>query len=71
MGSDKGAISVMTIENKYRTPLRPWQEIVGFSEGGRAQRVLGRQRENEPLCPSEPAVAPLHRTEHSLRPLAG
>jgi hypothetical protein len=58
----------MTMENKYRTWLPPWQEIVGFSEGAGRKKASGGKRENERLCPSESAVPPLHRTEHSLRP---
>jgi hypothetical protein len=30
-GSDKWAVSGRAMENKCRTKLRPWQEIVGFS----------------------------------------
>src|SRR5271163_3095437 len=52
-GSGKRVVSVMTMENKYRTWLPPWQEIVGFSEGAGRKKASGGKRENERLCPSE------------------
>jgi len=61
------------VQNKYRTEVRLWQEIVDFSEEGQngEQRLRGGQPENERLYPFKLSTAPARRPEHSLRVLLG